>query len=1251
MDMTDRSGIEWSSSGRRIPGYLGRVLDDAGEPAGTCFQVAPGVLVTAAHVLDDIGAGNVNARIVIDPLEGGEAFSAIAASADREHDIAAMTSQDCLQAVARALAYADMTPLRTGVSATGYAIIDDRGHQYRYLVATAEWTGPTERDEIQFGSMNAARIMPGMSGAPVVRDSDGVVIGLVSGRYNSADGWLAGNVWVARTEDLVSLLQQLPDVRVDRVLKVGEEVTTVLHVTNGSGTSSDLTSGANLNAGAGAAGIREAAWEAAKVLVALDDGAQRIGALADVALDIAVRAASTWQHSEQELRAFRRRMELRGLDPRLLVRHLAWHDGAVERWNERIPGTDSPPGTADSPTMLASFISTLIDEISGILFSQLSASCRALLRAALADEDAAPVRAFLLAVEEMLPVRRSISREVVLYQPKENGGASGDHQSAGLTYRERGLQSAALQLCRLPDADPCTRGREDRVATIVRAFSEVMAREGFASCFLSGQPGIGTSTVAVEVARQLAPVFPGGVWYVNLHGLIPGSRRDARTAVRLLAEAMTLDLGSGAMDDERMYAAFADQLAQRKTLVVLDNAADASHVERLARPPAGCGVLITSRNRLQDYASPGLAFGIGALDHVDAVEVLKIFTDEHAGDLTHLDELARLCDHVPLALRLIGARIAIRPQIELDYLVYLLSEETNRLEYLKVGERAVRAAIQLSYDNLDADAQRVLCFITAVPGSTASGKELGYSLEEPDFQQEMLLNRLEDHNLVQHKIIKAYGAGSPLAMFSPFELVRLFARERLIADISDELISIFEKKSVGYLSDSLSRIIVHADDVELSWELDPTRFHAALRIAEKRGWLELARDLAVDLHVLYLSTRELDSAREINDILVDLHLQSGEYEEAVQACLRTAESLGGRDAPEHAISFARRAREIALAHNLPLLAAEADFAASILLRKLEDLPGALDSSERAAQALIDLGHYVTAISPVLNSCKLSLEQGQGERAVSWGRRATDLADRMGSIAERADAAFNCARAEALVRNFLAAVELSRRAGALYEETGNWWNSAVAFGNGSYFSQLMGDTAHAAEMLNSEADRWERVVSEDGRAHLLECLVDLSAIQAEMSAFGQAHVSLERAGSLITRWPHSIPAAMKLEAYVRRIAVNLFLEEDSHSDGDKKAAVSIPQAHDGDSAEQTPEPDAELERVQTVVCRVTDGTLTNAEARRLVVDFMATPARHRAEKAQFWLHEGADFSLKSRTALSTGPETKGSSLPALGEDTE
>ncbi len=51
-----------------------------------------------------------------------------------------------------------------------------------------------------------------MSGAPVIRDSDGAVAGVVSGRYNSADGWLAGTVWVARTEDLAALLDGIADV-------------------------------------------------------------------------------------------------------------------------------------------------------------------------------------------------------------------------------------------------------------------------------------------------------------------------------------------------------------------------------------------------------------------------------------------------------------------------------------------------------------------------------------------------------------------------------------------------------------------------------------------------------------------------------------------------------------------------------------------------------------------------------------------------------------------------------------------------------------------------------------------------------------------------------------------------------------------------------------------------------------------------------------------------------------------------------
>src|SRR2546423_10269111 len=59
-----------------VPGYLGRILDTTGRAVGTCFQVEPGVLVTACHVLADIGRAAVGARVAVDALGGGDAVPA-----------------------------------------------------------------------------------------------------------------------------------------------------------------------------------------------------------------------------------------------------------------------------------------------------------------------------------------------------------------------------------------------------------------------------------------------------------------------------------------------------------------------------------------------------------------------------------------------------------------------------------------------------------------------------------------------------------------------------------------------------------------------------------------------------------------------------------------------------------------------------------------------------------------------------------------------------------------------------------------------------------------------------------------------------------------------------------------------------------------------------------------------------------------------------------------------------------------------
>ena len=194
--------------GGRVRGYLGRVLDGDGDPVGTCFQVAPGILVTAWHVLDGIGAAADDTCVLVDPLAGGESFGAAVVRLDQAHDLAVLVCDVPLLATAWELAATDRMAPATPVTVTGHCVIADSGRTARSLTTIGQWTGPaTWEDATPAGRMTAEALLPGMSGAPVIRDDDGAVAGVVSGRYNSTDGWLAGTVWVARTEDLAVLLE------------------------------------------------------------------------------------------------------------------------------------------------------------------------------------------------------------------------------------------------------------------------------------------------------------------------------------------------------------------------------------------------------------------------------------------------------------------------------------------------------------------------------------------------------------------------------------------------------------------------------------------------------------------------------------------------------------------------------------------------------------------------------------------------------------------------------------------------------------------------------------------------------------------------------------------------------------------------------------------------------------------------------------------------------------------------------------
>ncbi|MEU7798845.1 tetratricopeptide repeat protein, partial [Micromonospora arborensis] len=197
------------SADPRVPQYLGRILGPGGAAAGTCFQVAPtGVLVTAWHVLEDLGAGDEGCVVQIDALDGGlSPLDARVVKVDPLHDLAVLIRPEPLAATVGSMVMADSIDALTSVVVAGVSLVDDPDHDYRWMAATGAWKIGTTRDnQVPLGRFSSSDVLPGMSGGPVRRLDDDAVVGVVSGRYNSADGWLAGSVWVARVEDLLPLL-------------------------------------------------------------------------------------------------------------------------------------------------------------------------------------------------------------------------------------------------------------------------------------------------------------------------------------------------------------------------------------------------------------------------------------------------------------------------------------------------------------------------------------------------------------------------------------------------------------------------------------------------------------------------------------------------------------------------------------------------------------------------------------------------------------------------------------------------------------------------------------------------------------------------------------------------------------------------------------------------------------------------------------------------------------------------------------
>jgi tetratricopeptide (TPR) repeat protein len=167
-----------------------------------------------------------------------------------------------------------------------------------------------------------------------------------------------------------------------------------------------------------------------------------------------------------------------------------------------------------------------------------------------------------------------------------------------------------------------------------------------------------------------------------------------------------------------------DEMAGRRALLVLDNAAGAAQVSPLLPAGAGCLVLVTSRRRLLglDAARP---VSLGVLPGDQAVALLaQIVGDRVWAEPDAAAEVVDRCGRLPLAIRLAGARLAHRPSWRVRDLADRLGDDRELLAELAAEDRTVADAFALSYVQLVPERQRVFRLLSLHPGESFDGYAL-----------------------------------------------------------------------------------------------------------------------------------------------------------------------------------------------------------------------------------------------------------------------------------------------------------------------------------------------------------------------------------------------------------------------------------------------------------------------------------------------------------------------------------------------
>jgi DNA-binding SARP family transcriptional activator len=299
---------------------------------------------------------------------------------------------------------------------------------------------------------------------------------------------------------------------------------------------------------------------------------------------------------------------------------------------------------------------------------------------------------------------------------------------------------------------------------------------------IDGTAGVGKTALVLHWAHRVRQRFPDGQLYIDLRGFdATAPPVPANAAIRAFLDAFAVPPGRIPAGLDPQAALYRTILADRRVLVVLDNARDVAQVRPLLPAAPGCMAVVTSRNRLTGLVAREGAHPV-SLDPFTADQARQLLERRVGADRMRtagpgaVDEIITRCAGLPLALAIVAARAVIRPRLPLD----ALADEMRgaRLDAFgdDDGSTDVRAVLSWSYRLLREPAARLFRLLALHPGPDLTAAAAASLAGLTPAETGPLLSDLCDaHLLAEH----------PNGRFSQHDLLRAYATE-LVHDLDED---------------------------------------------------------------------------------------------------------------------------------------------------------------------------------------------------------------------------------------------------------------------------------------------------------------------------------------------------------------------------------------------------------------------------------------------------------------------------------